>query len=279
MTDALVQITRTSQAGAVPPDGYLAEGELAVELAPPYRLWIGGPGGSGPPIMLLDGALTGSGSFLKVTGGTLTGPVQAPQVKAYSTDPARPTLDVRAVVGQTEPVFLVTRDDGTGTQETVFKVTPTGVIVGDNSGSSFSFARDNPGGLNYINVPNGSRLQIRGAGTGGNVPWAEISDASGWLLGSDRALKTNIVPIDQPSALAKVRQLLPVMYDLLSNNSAHAGLIAQDVELVAPEVVKTLPGEGSDPDIKALDEMGVIALLLAAFKELADKVEASGVTL
>jgi hypothetical protein len=53
-----------------------------------------------------------------------------------------------------------------------------------------------------------------------------------WTIGSDRKLKQNITPVG--SALAVVRQLKPVQYELIDNpQKSHSGFIAQDIQEVA----------------------------------------------
>ena len=87
---------------------------------------------------------------------------------------------------------------------------------------------------------------------------------------SDERLKDNITVID--SALAKVKQLRGVEFDWNDKQSLHKGhdigVIAQDVEQVAPELVKD-----RDDGYKAVDYPKLVALLIEAVKELELKVK------
>ena len=77
---------------------------------------------------------------------------------------------------------------------------------------------------------------------------------------SDINLKTNIKTIDDP--LAKVIQLNGVSFDWKHMQESSAGVIAQDVEKVLPEIVK------DDPDgHKSVNYNGLIGLLIEAVKE------------
>ena len=92
--------------------------------------------------------------------------------------------------------------------------------------------------------------------------------ASGDLVAfSDERKKTNIETI--PNALEKVLQLRGVTFDKIDGDDRrHAGVIAQEVEKVLPEVVYT------DKDgMKSVAYGNVIGLLIEAIKELAHKKE------
>ena len=90
--------------------------------------------------------------------------------------------------------------------------------------------------------------------------------ASGDLIAfSDERKKTNIEPI--PNALEKVLQLRGVTFDKIDGDDRrHAGVIAQEVEKVLPEVVYT------DKDgMKSVAYGNVIGLLIEAIKEIKEK--------
>ena len=90
---------------------------------------------------------------------------------------------------------------------------------------------------------------------------------------SDARLKTDIAPITE--ALAKVRALNGVTFarraDLVSATAPrrHAGLIAQEVEAVLPEVVQI-----DDAGMRSLAYGNLVALLVEAIKEIAVRVDA-----
>jgi hypothetical protein len=94
--------------------------------------------------------------------------------------------------------------------------------------------------------------------------------AGGWLLVSDRRLKKDIQPIEDP--LARVLRLRGKSFVWRDPESVGAGpgpypgFIAQDVEKVFPEWVATTP-EGE----KAVNPVGLEALLVEALRELTDR--------
>jgi hypothetical protein len=96
---------------------------------------------------------------------------------------------------------------------------------------------------------------------------------------SDRTLKENIVPID--NALTKLRQLTGVMFDWTDEEMTRrggedgyfvrkhdTGVIAQDVEVVLPEVVAT-----REDGHKAVRYEKMAGLIIQAINELADQVD------
>jgi len=97
------------------------------------------------------------------------------------------------------------------------------------------------------------------------------TDANGNIIRtpSDQKLKTNIETLT--SSLDKVRQLRGVSYKWIDEakfgSSTEIGLIAQEVQTVVPEVVK---GGGS---YLSVNYQNLVALLIEAIKELANKVE------
>ena len=90
-------------------------------------------------------------------------------------------------------------------------------------------------------------------------------------VGSDIALKENINVID--NALDKVSQLKGVSFDWKrENKGSSAGLIAQDVEKVLPELVTDVDNLNDDGSYKYLNYNGIIGLLVESIKELKDEI-------
>lgn len=86
---------------------------------------------------------------------------------------------------------------------------------------------------------------------------------------SDIKLKENISVIE--NAVEKVKQIRGVTYtrnDLGDNTKRHAGVIAQEVELVLPEVV-----DQNDKGIKNVAYGNMIGLLIEAIKEQQKQIE------
>ena len=80
---------------------------------------------------------------------------------------------------------------------------------------------------------------------------------------SDEALKGNITTIE--NALELVNQLRGVEFTWKEKNEQSLGVVAQEVEKVLPELVKT-------DDFKSVNYNGLIGVLIEAVKELSDKV-------
>ena len=103
--------------------------------------------------------------------------------------------------------------------------------------------------------------------TTGNVTVNGALTASGnittggmFLHSSDERLKENIVPIT--GAIEKVKAINGVYFNYIGKEEKKMGVIAQNVEKVAPEVVST------DKDgMKSVDYSNLVALLIEAVKE------------
>lgn len=78
---------------------------------------------------------------------------------------------------------------------------------------------------------------------------------------SDDSLKTNIQPIQ--GALSKVEQVTGVTFDRIADGSTSTGVVAQELEAVLPEAVKT-----DDAGLKHVAYGNITGLLIEAVKEL-----------
>jgi hypothetical protein len=104
-----------------------------------------------------------------------------------------------------------------------------------------------------------SRLQVDG-----NVLVSGIITSTDYNSASDMNLKKNIRPFE--NALDKVVQINGVTFEWKKNNSQSAGIIAQDVEKVFPELVR-------DGDFKTVNYNGLIGVLVESIKELKQEIE------
>ena len=86
---------------------------------------------------------------------------------------------------------------------------------------------------------------------------------------SDVALKTNINTID--SALNKVNKMRGVSYDRTDINVSGVGLVAQELEEIAPELVSQ--GTNDSEEYKSVSYTKLTAYLVEAIKELSNKVK------
>jgi hypothetical protein len=165
----------------------------------------------------------------------------------------------------------------------------TAAIRGEKAGDNHAFLgmRRSTGELIFVtNVQPGTTtmtnpVSLTGA-VWGNVQVGSVTvngdinatgDITGFYL-SDERLKTNLQPID--NALTKVSMLNGVTFDWNATareskpnrTRREAGVIAQQVEKVLPEVIETrLDG------YKAVDYEKLVPLLIEAIKELSDKVD------
>lgn len=89
--------------------------------------------------------------------------------------------------------------------------------------------------------------------------------APNFVSSSDARLKSDIAVI--PDALQKLRALRGVTYRMAGSEARQMGLIAQDVQAVAPEVVVETEG------VLRLAYGNLIGLLVEAIKDLAEEVE------
>ena len=118
---------------------------------------------------------------------------------------------------------------------------------------------------------NNSRIFLRGFGTvaplGGVGNRAVYSDASGVLTNSssDRTVKTNIRSVTY--GLEEILQLVPVIYNWIDverlGSQDEIGLIANDVELIMPELV-SINKDGT----KSLDYPKIVAPLIKAIQQI-----------
>ena len=89
-------------------------------------------------------------------------------------------------------------------------------------------------------------------------------------IASDENLKDNITTITD--AVTKVEAIKGVTFKWKENNSESAGVIAQDVEKILPEVVRTV----SNPDgnsYKAVNYGGLTSILIEAIKDLSARIK------
>ncbi len=95
-----------------------------------------------------------------------------------------------------------------------------------------------------------------------------ITCSNGICHDSDRNLKKNITKIDD--ALDKLTTINGVRFQWKANNQVQYGIIAQEVQDILPEAVKTI---NTVPPHLAVDYNSLIGLLIEAVKELNEKVD------
>ena len=124
---------------------------------------------------------------------------------------------------------------------------------------------------------NASYYPVIATAAGGNVAKTSSSKyyfnpstgtlyATGFSSLSDENQKTNIVLID--NALTTVKQIESVKFEFKDGGKKSAGVIAQQLEQILPDLVST-----AENGTKSVDYAGLIGYLISAVKELSDKVE------
>jgi plastocyanin len=146
------------------------------------------------------------------------------------TGPAGPLSGIGTTAGSTTHYPIIV--SGTGDQDAYITTTS----------NYFSF------------IPSSGTLSVNQLNVVGVVTATDFNSTS------DVYLKTNIKKIDDP--LAKVLQLNGVSFDWKYTQQSSAGVIAQDVEKVLPEIVKD-----AEDGHKTLNYNGLIGLLIEAIKE------------
>jgi hypothetical protein len=118
--------------------------------------------------------------------------------------------------------------------------------------------------LNVTNNTTSGTLNVSGISTLGGVVSSGIVTAVDFNSTSDENLKYNIETVDK--ALDTVSSLRGVKFDWKEDNRTSYGVIAQELEVVLPDLV-------SSGDIKTVNYNGIIGVLIEAIKELRAEVE------
>jgi hypothetical protein len=91
-----------------------------------------------------------------------------------------------------------------------------------------------------------------------------IVTATSFTSKSDINLKTDIVPIENP--IDKIIKINGVSFNWKNTNESSIGVIAQEVEMVFPELVTM-------SEYKSVNYNGLIGVLIEAIKELKKEIE------
>ena len=170
----------------------------------------------------------------------------APQRIVFVPDIYFGAQGTQGIIGQ-QGIQGIKGSDGTGSAITVTNNTTT------NANTYYPILSDNTTSGNLTAVVVSSTKLYFNPSTG-------TINATVFNSLSDQALKTDINPILNPLDL--INQLTGVRFNWKDNGEPSAGLIAQDVEKIMPELVNTLNGQ------KSLNYNGIIGLLVEAVKYL-----------
>ncbi len=137
------------------------------------------------------------------------------------------------------------------------------------------------GGLNLEHVPSGHHWEFWVNNQGQLVLYndqlaagtpAGVFDVSGVYTASDARLKQKITPLST-DALLKILALQPVQYQYLGQHHSLPGLIAQDVQRVLPELVKSVSPHHGQESYLSLNYAGLTPLLIKAVQEQQNQLE------
>ncbi len=166
--------------------------------------------------------------------------------------------------------------------------TSAGIWFNNNTNTSntgfIGMENDNSIGFYGTGTPNGwgmvMEISTGNVGIGTSSPSQKLHVlgnilASGTITPSDSRFKKNINPVE--NALAKLQQLNAVTYQMNSqafpewnfDDNRQYGLIAQEVEKIFPEMVKTIDNKG----YKGVDYVKLIPVLLEGIKEQQKQIE------
>ena len=207
------------------------------------------------------------------------------------------TLDVGGAVrgdGETNNIGIIVAAGPTSDSVSHDFTSSTAIlrITGNNATNNLQFGVGDSGynycpwiqasydNSNTISQLSGSKsilLNPKGGNVGiGTTSPGEILDVNGTVQAtsfnatSDARLKDNIVPLNNP--LLKIVQLQGVNFTWKKEdtNIINAGLIAQDIEKVIPEVVTT---QNNEMQQKSVNYNGLIPYLIESVKTLSNEIE------
>ena len=236
-------LKRTTVAGRVPSAAQLAAGELAVNV-PDGKLYLKRVSGAETIIEL---GQTGPEGPMGPAGPQGASGPTGPKGDTGATGAAGAT-GPKGDTGATGPQGPAGAD---GSPDTAAQVRAKLITV-DGAGSGID--------ADLLDGSHASAFaKLSGATFSGTVT------APNFVSSSDVRLKSNIAPI--PQALAKVKALTGVTFTMAGNETPQMGLIAQDVQSVAPEVVVEADG------VLRLAYGNLVGLLVEAIKDLAQEVD------
>lgn len=129
----------------------------------------------------------------------------------------------------------------------------------------------NPGAEEFVVDPNGAQtLTLRGQGSivGVQGTFSGYLQAAEFFATSDKKLKQNIVYTSSSDDLAKVLSIQPATYQFISApDRQRSGVIAQDLQAVAPELVDTVH-KGTEKEHLAVNYIDLVSTLVGAVHAL-----------
>ncbi|MCX3185182.1 tail fiber domain-containing protein [Escherichia coli] len=146
----------------------------------------------------------------------------------------------------------------------------------DASGNQYGFVgnpSNTPGALSFYNFSNNNSFELRQDGTNfvrGNTTFNGSVTCVSLTQTSDRDLKEMIEPIEDP--LEKISLLTGVTFRWKDNEYPSAGVIAQDVMNVLPEVIACAEDDDGNRHL-AVEYSGLVGLCIEAIKAQQKQIE------
>lgn len=146
----------------------------------------------------------------------------------------------------------------------------------DASGNQYGFIgnpSNTPGALSFYNFSNNNSFELRQDGTNfvrGNTTFNGSVTCVSLTQTSDRDLKEMIEPIEDP--LEKISLLTGVTFRWKDNEYPSAGVIAQDVMNVLPEVIACAEDDDGNRHL-AVEYSGLVGLCIEAIKAQQKQIE------
>jgi len=110
-------------------------------------------------------------------------------------------------------------------------------------------------------------LSFYGGDTAGALNTATLNSAGAWTNASDISYKENIENLSDKYTLEDLMKIQPRFYTMKGTNLPQIGFIAQELELIIPEVVDGVDGS------KGISYGNLVAMVISALQELNLKVE------
>ena len=160
-------------------------------------------------------------------------------------------------------------------------ITFTALMTLDNSGNLLVGITTNASSDKFVISYNGS-VRSLAVNSSGNVYLYSLGTGTVYSNGgvltntnpSDQNLKTNIIPINW--GLVEINKLNPVSYSWKNdpiNQGTQYGFIAQEVQSIMPDLVKSFKAEDGN-EYLGLEKEGIYATLVKAIQELSAEVTA-----
>lgn len=140
-------------------------------------------------------------------------------------------------------------------------------LLNNSTGQSSFLYMDNSNDLNINNSSSSSRPVYINKGGGGGLKVGGNITATAFFESSDIRLKENIQPLNY--GLNEIEKIDTHTWNWKNNNESDIGLIAQELEAVLPELVRT-----DEEGYKSVNYPKLVPILINSIKDLSNQVKA-----